>query len=139
MDTILNARYFGIIIHGKDNIAKLKYYIRKEYRGDEKVELGDVTLQGKICDNVAFLHDSDEMSGISLGNVAFGHWNSKKQIIEELKSWEKRPYKHLVEIVKDSKIKQESKGRIVLGKNWWNGPDWFVFSEMKNLKTLTTH
>ena len=116
------------MIHGKENVSKLKKYLRKEYSGVESVELSAATLEGEVVDDVAILHDFDEMSAISLGGCAFGDWNSKKQIMDELKSWEKRPYKHLSLIVKDADLEQESDGRTTWGENWWDGPDWFVFS-----------
>ena len=125
---ITNARYFGIKIHGSDNISKIRKYVH----GLNGIELSGITLNGKVYDDVVFLHDQDEFCGISLGHVVFGHCNTRQEIMEDMKSWEKRPYKHLLKIIKDAKLTQQCDGRVVLGEEWWHGPDWFVFSDVKN-------
>jgi hypothetical protein len=132
MNVITNARYFGIKIHGSENISKIK----KHVHGLHGVELSGITLSEKAYENAVFLHDQDEFSGISLGQVLFCHCNSSKEIIEEVKSWESRPYKHLVQIVKDAKLTQQSNERCVFGEEWWDGPDWFVFSEGNSQENL---
>jgi hypothetical protein len=128
-----SARVYGIFIHGKENVALIKKFGHSADCPD--MYMRPITLKGKIYEQAVILYSHDEFAVISLGgnNLSWGHWNSREDLLKELKEWTERPgRKILKETIRKAGLIQQRKGRVICGQNHWEGPDWFVFDEKFN-------
>ena len=121
--TIRNQRAYGVFISGKDNVKKVEEFSLLHKMA---LDVWSVTVGDKISDEDIFVSNSeDEFSRISLTH--WPDWQCKKWLLKEIKGWEPRPSKRMLESFVRQAGLYKGRGNIVTINGAVSGPDWFVF------------
>jgi len=117
------VRAYGIFVHGKENIEKLKARARTY----AELYAYPVLLQGEVVTDALMVCSMDEFDRIHLSGV-WPNWQCRKWLRAEFKEWEERPSKDMLkQFVKDAKLIRDK--HTVNGHQFYEGPDWFIFTD----------